>query len=130
MPVNGNQDAANFNDDNISGAMWSSGQPALTRYIHVMPPNTWSCRSGLQIAHVANSRHPGGVNVTFCDGSVKFIKSTVNLMAWWALGSRRRRSDFVRSILRGSGDAITVQRIPASRERDVLPCPFPGRWHL
>ncbi len=88
VPVNGNQDAANFNDDNISGAMWVSGQPALTRYIHVMPPNTWSCRSGLQIAHVANSRHPGGVNVMFCDGSVKFIKSTVNLMAWWALGTR------------------------------------------
>ena len=29
VPVNGNQDAANFNDDNISGAMWVSGQPAL-----------------------------------------------------------------------------------------------------
>ena len=27
-PVNGNQDAANFIDDNISGAMWVSGQPA------------------------------------------------------------------------------------------------------
>jgi prepilin-type N-terminal cleavage/methylation domain-containing protein/prepilin-type processing-associated H-X9-DG protein len=88
VPVNGNQDAANFNDDNISGAMWDSGQPALTRYIHVMPPNTWSCRSGLQIAHVANSRHPGGVNVTFCDGSVKFIKASISLAAWWALGSR------------------------------------------
>ncbi len=87
-PVNGNQDSANFNDDNISGAMWVSGQPACTRYIHVMPPNTWSCRSGLQIAHVANSRHPGGVNVMFCDGSVKFIKSSISLPAWWALGSR------------------------------------------
>ncbi len=45
VPVGANQDAANFSDDNISGAMWVSGQPALTRYIHVMPPNTWSCRS-------------------------------------------------------------------------------------
>jgi prepilin-type N-terminal cleavage/methylation domain-containing protein/prepilin-type processing-associated H-X9-DG protein len=92
VPVNGNQDAANFFDDNISGAMWVSGQPALTRYIHVMPPNTWSCRGappgGLQIAHVANSRHPSGVNVAFCDGSVKFIKSSIGLPTWWALGSR------------------------------------------
>jgi prepilin-type N-terminal cleavage/methylation domain-containing protein/prepilin-type processing-associated H-X9-DG protein len=87
VPVNG-QDAANFSDDNISGAMWDSGQPACTRYIHLMPPNTWSCRSGLQIAHVASSHHPGGVNVLFCDGSVKFIKQSINTPTWWALGSR------------------------------------------
>jgi prepilin-type processing-associated H-X9-DG protein len=53
-----------------------------------MPPNKWSCRSGLQIAHVANSHHPGIVNVLFCDGSVKAIKSSVNTTTWWALGSR------------------------------------------
>jgi prepilin-type N-terminal cleavage/methylation domain-containing protein/prepilin-type processing-associated H-X9-DG protein len=88
VPVNGTQDAANFSDDNISGSTWVTGQPCNTRYIHVMPPNTWSCRSGLQIAHVANSRHPGGVNVLFCDGSVKFIKATIGLPTWWALGSR------------------------------------------
>jgi prepilin-type N-terminal cleavage/methylation domain-containing protein/prepilin-type processing-associated H-X9-DG protein len=87
-PAPGNQDWANFADDNISGAMWMSGQPALTRYIHVMPPNTWSCRSGLQIAHNANSHHPGVVNVCFCDGSVKAIKSTIDVKTWWALGTR------------------------------------------
>ncbi len=78
----------NGNDDNISGAIWASGQPANTRYIHVMPPNTWSCRTGLQIAHVASSRHPGIVNVLFCDGSVKAIKQTINTATWWALGTR------------------------------------------
>jgi prepilin-type N-terminal cleavage/methylation domain-containing protein/prepilin-type processing-associated H-X9-DG protein len=62
--------------------------PALTRYIHVMPPNTWSCRSGLQIAHNANSHHPGGVNVLFCDGSVKFIKASIGIQTWWAIGTR------------------------------------------
>ncbi|HEV3162447.1 MAG TPA: DUF1559 domain-containing protein [Isosphaeraceae bacterium] len=88
VPVNGDQDAANFSDDNISGAMWMSGQPALTRYVHVMPPNTWTCRSGLQMSHVANSRHPGVVNVLMCDGSVKAIKSSINVVTWWAMGSR------------------------------------------
>jgi prepilin-type N-terminal cleavage/methylation domain-containing protein/prepilin-type processing-associated H-X9-DG protein len=88
VPDANGQDLALTNDDNISGAMWMSGQPALTRYIHVMTPNTWSCRSGLQIAHVASSRHPGLVNVLFCDGSVKGIKSTVDRSAWWSLGSR------------------------------------------
>jgi prepilin-type N-terminal cleavage/methylation domain-containing protein/prepilin-type processing-associated H-X9-DG protein len=88
VPVNGNQDAANFVDDNISGSTWVTGQPANTRYAHVMPPNTWSCRSNLQIAHNASSHHPGGINVLFCDGSVKFIKSSVGLQPWWAIGSR------------------------------------------
>ncbi len=88
VPVNGNQDAANFSDDNISGAMWCDGQPACTRYAHVMPPNTWSCRSGLQIAHVASSRHPGGVNTLFMDGSVKFIKASISVPTWWAVGTR------------------------------------------
>jgi prepilin-type processing-associated H-X9-DG protein len=89
VPAANNQDQANNGgDDNISGAMWVSGQPALTRYVHVMPPNTWSCRSGLQIAHVASSHHPGVVNVLFCDGSVKAIKSSINVSTWWALGTR------------------------------------------
>ena len=53
--------------------------------------------SGLQIAHDASSHHPGGVNVLFCDGSVKFIKSTINVNAWWALGTQgRRRGDLLR----------------------------------
>ena len=34
------------------------------------------------------SRHPGGSNTSFCDGSVKFIKSTVNIPTWNALGTR------------------------------------------
>ena len=35
-----------------------------------------------------NSNHPGGCNVLFGDGSVRFIKSTLNLNVWWALGTR------------------------------------------
>ncbi len=33
------------------------------------------------------SRHPGGVNMAFCDGSVHFIKNTINLYIWRALGT-------------------------------------------
>jgi prepilin-type N-terminal cleavage/methylation domain-containing protein/prepilin-type processing-associated H-X9-DG protein len=35
----------------------------------------------------ASSRHPGGVNALFADGSVHYIKSTVNPVTWRALGS-------------------------------------------
>jgi prepilin-type N-terminal cleavage/methylation domain-containing protein/prepilin-type processing-associated H-X9-DG protein len=37
----------------------------------------------------ARSKHPGGVNVTFCDGSVKFIKDSVNIVTYNALSSSK-----------------------------------------
>ncbi|MFO0910401.1 MAG: H-X9-DG-CTERM domain-containing protein [Isosphaeraceae bacterium] len=36
----------------------------------------------------ARSRHPGGVGMTMTDGSVKFIKDTVNAMTWYSLATR------------------------------------------
>ncbi len=36
----------------------------------------------------ANSRHPSGVNVLFVDGHVTFMRDSVNLAAWRALGTR------------------------------------------
>ena len=76
-----------------SGGAWASGFKLLnTRYNHVMPPNTWSCQySGEPTgagAAVASSRHPGGVNVVFCDGSVRNIKSSVSPVVWWAIGTK------------------------------------------
>jgi prepilin-type N-terminal cleavage/methylation domain-containing protein/prepilin-type processing-associated H-X9-DG protein len=34
------------------------------------------------------SFHPGGANVLLCDGSVRFLKNSVNIQTIWALGSR------------------------------------------
>jgi prepilin-type processing-associated H-X9-DG protein len=34
------------------------------------------------------SFHPGGINAAFCDGSVKFIKNSVNWLTYRALGTR------------------------------------------
>jgi prepilin-type processing-associated H-X9-DG protein len=41
-----------------------------------------------RISTTANSRHPGGANVSMADGSVRFVKTTVNIQAWRALGTR------------------------------------------
>jgi prepilin-type N-terminal cleavage/methylation domain-containing protein/prepilin-type processing-associated H-X9-DG protein len=38
-------------------------------------------------AVTARSYHPGGVNALCCDGSVKFIKNTINWTTWRALGT-------------------------------------------
>jgi prepilin-type N-terminal cleavage/methylation domain-containing protein/prepilin-type processing-associated H-X9-DG protein len=42
----------------------------------------------IQTHVAARSYHPGGVNASFCDGSVKFIKDTVNPSTWFALGTK------------------------------------------
>jgi prepilin-type N-terminal cleavage/methylation domain-containing protein/prepilin-type processing-associated H-X9-DG protein len=69
------------------GAPWVSGQHVFQ---HVMTPDTRSC--GFFIVDRAimppSSRHPGGVNLLLGDGSVRFIKDTVDLTAWRALGTR------------------------------------------
>ena len=35
----------------------------------------------------ASSNHPGGVNALFADGSVHFIKNSVNPVTWYGLGT-------------------------------------------
>ena len=64
-------------------------------YSHVMPPNGLSCQDtggnpvgDYSDAITASSNHPGGVNSVFCDGSVHFIKNSINVNTWWSLGSR------------------------------------------
>ena len=83
------------------GAIWHSEMAYETTnisYHHFMTPNSLSCSAsnsedgngggGVASAITANSNHSGGVNVCFGDGSVKFIKDTVNMQTWWALGTR------------------------------------------
>jgi prepilin-type N-terminal cleavage/methylation domain-containing protein/prepilin-type processing-associated H-X9-DG protein len=71
-----------------AGVPWLKGSVSAC-YNHVDVPNSRTCifPPG-RILNTANSYHPGGVNVTLCDGSVRFVKSSINLDAWRALGSR------------------------------------------
>jgi prepilin-type N-terminal cleavage/methylation domain-containing protein/prepilin-type processing-associated H-X9-DG protein len=65
-------------------------------YSHVMTPNKRACyftgskTAGHPTATLvgASSYHPGGVNVSFLDGSVKFVKDTVNQATWWAIATK------------------------------------------
>ncbi len=82
------------------GYRWGGGMMGYSMFNTVMTPNggglyKWnSCRVDCcvqaQAAHYlpATSNHPGGVNVLFCDGSVKFVKNTISYATWWATGTR------------------------------------------
>jgi prepilin-type N-terminal cleavage/methylation domain-containing protein/prepilin-type processing-associated H-X9-DG protein len=78
------------------GMSWVMGEMCCTAYNHVAPPNGKTC-AGLGFpGNMANmpmqvppsSRHPGGVNVLMGDGSVKFVKGTIALPTWRAIGTR------------------------------------------
>jgi len=87
-----------------NGAYWTMAYPwhlAVNEYNHVGTPNSLSCQNpqeyfgsswltfvGPTGAAPPSSNHAGGVNICFADGSVRFIKDSVQLQAWWGLGTR------------------------------------------
>ena len=57
-------------------------------------PNGRSCSEGwtpTDHGMAASSFHPGGVNVLFCDGTVRFISDSIEYKVWHALGTRYGR---------------------------------------
>jgi prepilin-type N-terminal cleavage/methylation domain-containing protein/prepilin-type processing-associated H-X9-DG protein len=90
----------------LRGSSWILGVPAVTMYNHDRTPNDlrMDCIGGLthsscdvdtldasSLSVSARSRHPGGVNTQFADGSVRFVKSSISLAPWRAIGSRNGR---------------------------------------
>ena len=54
-----------------------------------IPPNHLGCMyPPSRMASATNSRHPGGVHVLMCDGSVNFASNSIDVMVWRALGTR------------------------------------------
>ena len=84
---------------NMGYQWWTSFPDYVTsNYNHVGPPNSRQCQNNPPLGESwamdiygsasPNSLHPGGVNMCFADGSVRFIKDTVDVRTWWALGTR------------------------------------------
>ena len=71
----------------IMGVPWIDGQHIT---LHVTTPNTRSCGffTVNRAVMPASSKHPGGSNMLFGDGSVKFIKDSVSLQTYRAIGTR------------------------------------------
>jgi len=72
------------------GSRWADGAGPFTQYTHYAPPNarTADCSGFFGGWKAARSRHAGGVNVGLADGSVRFVRDSIPLPTWQALGTR------------------------------------------
>jgi prepilin-type N-terminal cleavage/methylation domain-containing protein/prepilin-type processing-associated H-X9-DG protein len=92
--------ASGQNISTANGNRWGWGASTMSMFHTIVPPNSkqyrWnSCRDGCggcgpddAIFSNAQSNHTGGVNVLFADGSVKFIKDSIAMPTWFALGTK------------------------------------------
>jgi prepilin-type N-terminal cleavage/methylation domain-containing protein/prepilin-type processing-associated H-X9-DG protein len=86
------------------GWRWGLGVTGFTLFNTVQTPNDrqypfggcrfnartdWNMDNGF--VYGASSAHPGGVNVLFADGGVRFVKDGVARRVWWALGTKNGR---------------------------------------
>jgi prepilin-type N-terminal cleavage/methylation domain-containing protein/prepilin-type processing-associated H-X9-DG protein len=62
--------------------------PSYCNYPYQQNPPCVGGPNGLTML-AARSQHPGGVNVGFCDGSVRFLKNSVNPVTYMALSTSR-----------------------------------------
>jgi prepilin-type N-terminal cleavage/methylation domain-containing protein/prepilin-type processing-associated H-X9-DG protein len=85
--------------DTDGGCTWLDGYMGSTLFNTITPPNNpqyaWgSCQGdplytwGLAGFVNSTSNHSGGSNFGFVDGSVRFLKSSISLQTYWALGTR------------------------------------------
>jgi prepilin-type processing-associated H-X9-DG protein len=87
QPINANQ------AQHWKGEWWAYAPSQI--YSHTVTPNRYCCEYSDQnpdgratiTAQNASSNHPGGVNVLFMDGSVRFIKTSVSYIPWYAIAT-------------------------------------------
>ena len=84
---------AKLSEFNDSMSFWAAARMHYgTSFSMLLPPNSPNASCFFYQAADGmippRSRHPGGVNTLFGDGSVKFIKDTINTVTWWSIGTK------------------------------------------
>jgi prepilin-type N-terminal cleavage/methylation domain-containing protein/prepilin-type processing-associated H-X9-DG protein len=84
---------AAVNTVSVTGLQCFNSESFQVFYTHTLPPNyagrdcvSFPAFSNLHLA--ARSAHSGGVNVCLADGSVRFVRDSIAMDAWRAVGTR------------------------------------------
>jgi prepilin-type N-terminal cleavage/methylation domain-containing protein/prepilin-type processing-associated H-X9-DG protein len=95
--------ATNSGITDMKGWRWGLGASGYSMFNSIQTPNDHQypiggCRENFQVGGSpwpdasfsigAASNHPGGCNVLFADGSVRFVKDSINRTTWWSLGTK------------------------------------------
>jgi prepilin-type N-terminal cleavage/methylation domain-containing protein/prepilin-type processing-associated H-X9-DG protein len=95
------QNTATAGTQNEKGFRWAQDEGGFALFNTIVPPSStqypfaW-CAMGRSKGSNASdgpyqctsSNHPGGCNFAFADGSVHFLKSSIAIKTYWALGTR------------------------------------------
>jgi len=96
------QPSSGVGSQNQKGFRWCEDMGGFTLFNTIIPPSSSQYRFGwCAVARTnpnsnasdgqyqgANSNHPGGANFLFGDGSVHFLKSSISIKTYWALGTK------------------------------------------
>ena len=88
---------AGWIESSHAGMYWALGRlntgPAFTMLltpnsVHANCEQDEMANPGANAMTASRSRHPGGVHTLFADGSVHFLKNSIQEPVWWQLGTR------------------------------------------
>jgi prepilin-type N-terminal cleavage/methylation domain-containing protein/prepilin-type processing-associated H-X9-DG protein len=96
------QTTAKPGNTNQKGFRWGESEGGFALFNTIIPPSSTTytfawCRPGGGsnsseasdgMYQGSSSNHPGGANFLFSDGSVHFLKSSISIKTYWALGTK------------------------------------------
>jgi prepilin-type N-terminal cleavage/methylation domain-containing protein/prepilin-type processing-associated H-X9-DG protein len=96
-----NQNTATTGTQNQKGFRWAQDDGGFGLFNTIVPPTStqypfaWCAMGRAKGSNASDgpyqctsSNHPGGCNFLFADGSVHFLKSTIAIKTYWAIGTR------------------------------------------